>query len=184
MRYLKHFESIERRISLREFITLYVDDAKIFIRHKDQLSIDKIENPQEFLEEYMKMALKNKQWIGGPLNLQWTRKYHKMFGLKEPYIQWKPTVDIRLYFQDKTSVSITFAIMSKRIQGFNTDSGEFSFDSMASTFLRRFDTQEFTDMDKPLSYKYDYFYKLLHHMLPSFDFNWKVPKSLYTTNGI
>ena len=65
MKHLKYFESvtIEKKLSLREYLTLYLEDAKVYFYHKKPLSIDKVENPQAFIDEYVDTAKRNNQWI-------------------------------------------------------------------------------------------------------------------------
>lgn len=171
----KTFESVSEDLSLSDFLYLYLEDVKVYVKYSNiKIGVDKIDNEfgfQNFVDDYIYLANKNNQWIGGPLNREWANKYYQFFGLKSPYTDWKPTINVEFHFDDRSYFEIGFSILSKESVGLDwngSDSNTIGFNFYNSLDKKKFNGKYWS------RFTYDDYYDIIHRIIPNYKFNWNI----------
>lgn len=160
--------AIDDDISLSDFLYLNLKEVDVVVNH-GKSDIDATDmDIQSFVDEYIETAERNKQWIGGPLNREWAKKWQQYFGLSKPYTDWKPTIDLKLRFEDESVFIVGFNIMSKQSSKINW--GDSEAGSMGIQFYFRLNGNKFGKNWG--QYNYDDYYDIIHRIFPEYRFNW------------
>lgn len=175
-------ESISEDLSLSDFLYMHLEDVKLYVDYMNKnVEMNKIENEfgvQNFIDDYILLAKKNKQWVGGPLNKEWANKYYQFFGQKSPLTDYKPTIDIQMKFDDGSGFIIGFSILNKRIVKMNwkLDHGD-AYWRDRGTIGDEFYHRDKNDSDWG-DLSYDGYYDIIHRIIPGYTFNWDIDTTI------
>jgi hypothetical protein len=164
---IKLYEEFSDNLSLSDFLYLNLKDAELYMNYnKSSIEIRQV-NLQDFVDEYIETANRNGQWSGGPLNSEWGNKWYEFFGLKSPSRD-KPTIDLKLIFEDNSTFTIGFSLITKESVKYNWEGSS----GIGEKFHVSLNGKKFGKYWG--SYSYDDYYDILHRILPEYKFDWKI----------
>lgn len=121
MIYLKIFEEFEESEDDLGLIDLYGSECSVSISIGTRNNCLDIYLIPKMIEDYKEMYVRNREWVGGPCNSEWLKKYCKKFSTTFEIAEhaWKPNVVLNIKTDNFGTITMGFGIYSKQITTFD-----------------------------------------------------------------